>query len=803
MSNVIAELMIKLGVDDGDVDSKLSGISSKLGKFGKVAGAAVAGAATAVGAVVKQSVSAYGEYQQLTGGVQKLYGNMGQSLEDYAKAAGKTTAEVKDEWQALEDAQNLVMKNAQNAYASSGMSVNEYLDTATSFSAALIGSLEGDTVEAAKMTDVAMRAMSDNFNTFGGDFEGISNAFKGFSKQNYTMLDNLKLGYGGTKQEMQRLIDDANLYAASIGEASDLTIENFADVVQAIELIQEKQNIAGTTAREAGETLAGSAGSAKAAWENLKVGLADDTADIDQLIENLVNSLTTMLSNTVPIVEKALSGVGTLIEKLAPVIAEKLPGLVEDLLPKLINAALSLIDGLVQALPTIISTLVKQIPTIVKSLITALTKAIPQLIKVGTELIKSLADGMGKGDGEVLDMIMDLINSLIDAILDNLPVLIEAGLTIVENLVLGIMEKLPDLIEAAADIVIKLVEGITEMLPQILEKGKDVILNIVHGITDNLPKIIQTAVDVIKTIVDTLIKNLPQILQTGMDILLELIQGLLDAIPDLVAMLPDIIDTIVTTLLSPEMLAKLLDVGVQLIAQLAEGLLDILVNIGDKADEIIGGIVDALLALAGSLLDAGAKLMEKFWEGLKEIAAEIYEWAKNFVDNIKAIFKEAKSISELGDTVMAKANQAQYLASQEYADAVAANRAKYSNTSSSKGYIPTSAQAAMKSAAVSNSSIPSSAREKMGYAKAMDTAYLLDGATIFGAMNGSLLEGGERGQEMIVGTDYLAGMIKEAYEQANSGKDQNIIIPVYIGQERITEVVVNAQNRHNYITGGR
>ena len=325
------------GLDNAEnvASKKSGGIGSALGKIGKVAGVAIGATATAVGGIVKQSVDAYGEFQQLEGGVQKLYGNMGKSLEEYAKDAGKSTAEVREEWQALEESQNLVMKNARDAYKTSGMSMNQYLDTATSFSASLIGSLEGDTKKAAEITDVAMRAMSDNFNTFGGDFEGISNAFKGFSKQNYTMLDNLKLGYGGTKDEMQRLIDDANLYAESIGKASDLSIDSFADIVQAIELVQEKQNIAETTAREAGSTLQGSLGMAKAAWENLKIGMADGSADIGELMNSLMDSFGTVLENAMPIIERALSSVGTLIEKLAPIIAEKLPGLVEDLLPKL------------------------------------------------------------------------------------------------------------------------------------------------------------------------------------------------------------------------------------------------------------------------------------------------------------------------------------------------------------------------------------------------------------------------------------------------------------------------------------
>lgn len=256
------KVKIDTELDDKGLKTGLNGLAGKVGSgISKVAAGVTVGLAEASAGVIKvakDSVAAYGEYQQMVGGVQKLYGNMGQSLEEYAESTGKTVEEVRDEWQKLETAQNLVLENAKNAYRTAGMSMNKYMDTATSFSAALITSLEGDTVKAAELTDVAMSAIADNWNTFGGDLEMITNAYRGFAKQNYTMLDNLKLGYGGTKTEMERLIKDANEYAATIGKASNLTIESFADVVQAIQLIQEKQNIAGTTAREAQTTLQGS-----------------------------------------------------------------------------------------------------------------------------------------------------------------------------------------------------------------------------------------------------------------------------------------------------------------------------------------------------------------------------------------------------------------------------------------------------------------------------------------------------------------------------------------------------------------
>ena len=253
------DLVATLTLDTSEYEKKLDDSESKGSKFGKglafagkAAVAAVGATSAAVGALTKQSVQAYANFEQLSGGVKKLYG----------------------------DASDELMKYADDAYKTSGMSANQYMEQATQFSAALINSLEGDTSAAAKQTDVAMRAISDNFNTFGGDIQNVQNAFTGFAKGQFNMLDNLKLGYGGTKTEMERLIADANAYAEANGQAANLSIESFSDIVTAIELVQEKQGIAGTTAKEAATTIEGSLSMTKAAWENLVTSLANPDADV-------------------------------------------------------------------------------------------------------------------------------------------------------------------------------------------------------------------------------------------------------------------------------------------------------------------------------------------------------------------------------------------------------------------------------------------------------------------------------------------------------------------------------------------
>lgn len=299
----LLDLMIKIGVKD-EASDKIGSIGGKvtsaLGTAAGLAAGALVGITGAVTTIGGFALSSYASFEQLSGGVAKLYGNAGQTLEEYAAAAGKTAGEVRGAWERNEAAQKLIMQNAAKAYETAGMSANQYMQQATNFSAALINSLGGDTQRAAELTDVAMRAMSDNVNTFGTNAQDVQNAIQGISKQNYTMLDNLKLGYGGTKAEMQRLIDDANAWGAANGEASNLSIDSFADCVQAIQQVQEAQGIAGTTAKEAASTIEGSVGMAKAAWENLLAGFGNEDADLEQLTQNLMNALGHVAENVIP-----------------------------------------------------------------------------------------------------------------------------------------------------------------------------------------------------------------------------------------------------------------------------------------------------------------------------------------------------------------------------------------------------------------------------------------------------------------------------------------------------------------------
>lgn len=600
----LMELYARLGLDDseyraglGEAEDAASSSGSKIGSFlgtaGKVAGAAIAAGAAAVTAITKQSVEAYADFEQNVGGIQKLYGNMGMSVEEYAANVGKSVDEVSGEWQRLENAQNLVLQNAQNAYATAGMSANDYMETATSFSAALINSVGGDSVKAAELTDVAMRSIADNWNTFGGDIEGIKTAYSGFAKQNYTMLDNLKLGYGGTKAEMERLIEDANAYAESIGQTADLSIDSYADIVQAIDLVQQKQNIAGTTAREASTTISGSLGMTKAAWENLLVGLADGSAEIEPMIENLVDSLVGftdetgehvngLIDNIIPVIEQVLVGIAELLEGIAPMLTEMLPTLIEQILPPLIGAATSLVLGLVEALPEIIQVLIDIAPEIIMQIITAITEMLPAFIELGMQAIQSIGQGTDQESPNYIAKFTQLILGLIQNIGANLPQFLQKGSEIIINMITGLTSKLPDIVNSIVTIAMALINTIVANLPLYMEKGGEIILSMISGIGNALPSIIAKIAELLSYLITTIVTNLPEFVSKGFDLIVSIISGIGDALPDIISAIWDMVVDIGETIMEMDWLS----IGIDLI----EGIVD--------------GVVDAAWELADAALDA-------------------------------------------------------------------------------------------------------------------------------------------------------------------------------------------------------
>lgn len=468
----------------GDSADSLSSNWSKFGKVMKVGAVAIGATASAVGMLTKSSVDAYANYQQLAGGVQKLYGDSADQLMEYAN----------------------------NAYKTSGMSANQYMEQATSFSASLINSLGGDTDKAVEQTDVAMRAISDNFNTFGGDIQNVQNAFQGFAKGQFNMLDNLRLGYGGTKTEMQRLIDDANEYADSIGMASDLSIDSFSDIVTAIDLIQQKQGIAGTTAKESATTIEGALNMTKSAWENLVAGFANPDADLGKLMDNLVvaivgeNEGEGLLNQIMPAIQNALEGIGTLLEQAVPILSEQLPPIIESMLPSLISATMSLITGLANALPSLMSVIIQQIPTILNTVINAFVTNLPLIAQVAPQLILTLSQGIADNLPTLIPAVVEMVVSIVETLAENADMLIEAGAVLIVALVEGLLQALPTLIGSAPKIVKALVSALGSAGSRLLSTGVSVVKNFVNGVVRGFSSMIGRIVSSARR-VPTAIKN--------------------------------------------------------------------------------------------------------------------------------------------------------------------------------------------------------------------------------------------------------------------------------------------------------
>lgn len=475
----------------GNATDETSGKFSKLGEVAKgaakVALAAVGATAAAVGALVKQAVESYAEYEQLVGGVDTLFGS--------------ASAEVQ--------------KKADNAYKTAGMSANEYMETVTGFSASLIQSLGGDTEKAAKYADMAITDMSDNANKMGTDMSLIQNAYQGFAKQNYTMLDNLKLGYGGTKEEMERLLKDASKIS---GIKYD--ISSYADIVDAIHVVQTEMGITGTTAKEASTTIQGSISSMKSAWQNLLTGLADENADLDGLVTNMIESVGTVVENVLPKISVAAEGIVSIIQNLIP----QIPPLIEQLLPPLLEGALSLIQGLVTILPEITSTITGMLPSVLTSLVGMTPEILTAILTIITELLNSITGMLPTIVEAIMQVVPELITSLVAAI----PQLLEAAI----QFLLAIVEAVPTIITSLVDALPLIVSTIISTLLSNLPMLQNAAFQLFFGIIKAIPEIIvalsKEVPNIIKGITDGLVKGIPELVKTGGNMLKGLFDGLLD-----------------------------------------------------------------------------------------------------------------------------------------------------------------------------------------------------------------------------------------------------------------------------------
>ena len=479
MATQVGEAVIKLSFDGKSVTSSLSKVESeaesssgkilgKLKTLGKTAGVVAAGITVAgikaIGTITKTAIEGFAQYEQLVGGVDTLF----------------------------KDASDTVQKYAMESFKTAQISANEYMDTVTSFSASLIQSLGGDTQKAAEYANQAIIDMSDNANKMGTSMEMIQNAYQGFAKQNYTMLDNLKLGYGGTRGEMKRLLEDAEKISGVHYE-----LGNFADMTQAIHVIQEELGIAGTSAQEASHTIQGSLNAMKSAWKNLIVGVADDQQDFGKLMDDFVSSAGTFLENIIPRIKETLPRVAQLIKEITPLIIELLPELITELTPALIDASVQIALALVNNLPNLVTMLIPPLINAVFQIFTALILKIP-------ELMLSLLNA-------IVQSIPSVVSGLVSGFINQFSQLSAIGDALLgffngvwESLVNGasaVWENIMNIFGSVAEFFGNIFGSAWEAVKNVFSTGGKIFMGIVDGITEAFRNIVNAIIGGINHVV--------------------------------------------------------------------------------------------------------------------------------------------------------------------------------------------------------------------------------------------------------------------------------------------------------------
>ena len=689
-----------LKLDDSDYKSGLSSAASLAGKAGgaignglataaKIGTAALTATTAAVTAVGTAAIKSYANYEQLAGGVEKLYGTAADKIKEYADQAYKT----------------------------SGMSANQYMETATSFSAALIKSLDGDVNKAADLTDVAMRAISDNVNVFGSDMQSVQSAFQGFAKENYTMLDNLKLGYGGTKEGMEQLIADANEYRASIGQSADLTIDSFADIVQAVQSVQEAQNIAGTTNKEAMTTIEGSANATKAAWQNVitAIGRGEGlTEAFDGLISAVFGNESGggLLNNIIPRIQTVMEGVGQFVATAGPYISEKLPELVNSVVPTLINAGMNLLSALGQGfmdyLPSLLFTVGDIVETVLQALVDATSNGggfilevidwiigvfeenYMDFIDMGFEIITNILEGFTSGETDILYYAREVIEHFGKVLVEYAPTLIQAAGNMILTLATSIGESLPTLIPVAVDVILTIVQGLIDNIGLLVEGAIQLAVGLANGLIEALPIIIEKLPELVMGIVNALIENLPLLLQAVIQITIALAQAIIENLPafinavvqiitqigsmiaqkgaELISQVGQIITNLMNNLQAwlsqlPTKMAyyagRAIGEFIKFFLQLPSKIIGIFNNVmssvsnfgsnmitraREAADGFKNNLISGLMELPGKLIEVGHNVVEGLWNGISSGWNGLIDKVKSLADNLVQGIKDSLRI---------------------------------------------------------------------------------------------------------------------------------------------------------------
>lgn len=719
----------------------------------KAVGTAFSGAISGISKLVGSSVNAFSSFQQLEGGVETLFGAGGKSFEDWSEtfkqssdsmqdyidiaqkvrngdfgvgekrkdllaaagydpdtvqqmvnnlvngidvasnissdaiSANMQTAEEK--YESLIRAQNNVMENARQAYKTAGLSANEYMNTVTTFTASLIQGLDGDTEKASIYADRALRDMSDNANKMGTDMSLIMNAYQGFSKQNYMMLDNLKLGYGGTKTEMERLIKDAAKLTdvqEDLGITVDANSMSFDNIVNAISVVQKNMGITGTTSKEAATTIEGSTKMMKAAWQNMLTAMVTGGDWFDQSIKDLVESAFTFAHNMIPAIEGAMHGVASLITQLAPLLASELPAFVDDMLPEFINAITAIINGVIDALPSLITAignimpiLAENINNLIPSIIDLILEGVPLVIDAGITLLEGLVSGMSDNITTIVPKltqgIIDMVDHISQIISSDGIGLADAGLALVGNLAFALVQAVPSVLTQITQMVQDLTKSIGDAangdLSSFMTAGTSILTNLVNGLMESIPTLVpqltEAVAEFITQFASIASSNATDFTNTAISILSSLVTSLGESgtissvIGNITTAVMAIIDAIINVITNIDV-ATFANACVSIVTQIADGIVNAIGIITEKLPELITqivawltnpenltGLFNAAITIGGNLIAKVPEILESLVTGLYAIVTGI---AKYFTDNSDTILQGFKDgFATIGTTI--------------------------------------------------------------------------------------------------------------------------------------------------------
>uniref|UniRef100_UPI0037DC2950 hypothetical protein n=1 Tax=Methanobrevibacter smithii TaxID=2173 RepID=UPI0037DC2950 len=560
--------------------------------------------------VGKQALESYADYEQLIGGVETLFKKNASTVEKYAN----------------------------NAYKTAGLSANEYMETVTSFSASLLQSLGNDTAKSAKVADMAITDMADNANKMGTDMLMIQNAYQGFAKQNYTMLDNLKLGYGGTKSEMERLLSDAQKITGV-----KYNISNLNDVYQAIHAIQGKLGITGTTAKEASTTIQGSVNAMKSAWQNMLTGLAGNSENLKQLIDNLMTSIfgdgtegnLGVLGNVLPVIERIIESFSSVIPAIVARLGEHLP--------ELLNAGMELFQNLITGITTTIPQLIPALLEFINQFVQFITQNLPMILQTGITLLLELVKGISQSLPELIPIAIQCIMDLVNTLLDNIDEVIECGIELLVALTEGLMNALPELISRLPEIIIKITAKLIQLSPQLFSAAWRLITALAEGLIKYVPEMISRIPQIITSMVNAFKQGFSDFINIGKNLLKGIWEGISNTKEWLINKIKSIGSAITEAVKSlfgihsPSTVFRD-EIGKNLALGLGEGFTDTMKNVSEDIQNSIPTEFDASMEIKSNKNmqndSLNSNLVQAFKSALKEMKIELNDReVGNFVDS--------------------------------------------------------------------------------------------------------------------------------------------------------------------------